>query len=135
MTIFNETMTKCHCINCMVSGRCYFHEDEYMDNEIELKGNNQNTFHCQFQSAFEKLLEKNELSWTHDLGHLIVIDEIDFRCSSDVNAHFSNCAHGNWVVFKFGKKLWSASSIQNPEIQKYKNLIKDLYQFDDMKYH
>jgi hypothetical protein len=74
----------------------------------------------------------SELSWTSDIGNFVKKDEIDENnCSSDVDAHFSRFGRGDWVHFSFGKKLWSAQSVNNSEIQKYKLFVNMLYGIDE----
>lgn len=102
---------ECVCLTCAESGR--------KDEEKESEG-----FECTFKPYFDALLRECGLT----IGYCNGKADTDSGNFTQVNdSHFVHLgAREDWSCFAYGTKLWRATSITDPELQKLARLFKAL---------
>jgi hypothetical protein len=97
----------CSCLACAVSGR---HESEYG----EIAENKP----CTFKTWFEQVLREHDMS----IGSVVNSGNNGL----DDGHHFRNSVRQDWFCWTYGSKLWSATSVGDPELVKLERLFKTL---------
>ena len=132
------TGPQCVCFSCGITGRKENDDDE--DEPII------DSDDCTFKPWFEQQLKSLQMTVQISLQenrndtHICLSGNTDFRsCNASVYdddshfAHFSSKHDWNW--FTYGSKIWEATSVEDPELEKLKNLFtllnKDAYEEEE----
>lgn len=113
MQCFNDKFTMCGCLNCIVGGRA-LKEDGY-----DTGGD------CTFQEAFEHHLDDHGFIVSNNHIGLVDVPFVEGDCDLG-DVHFVLYGRGDWVHWSFGRQLWSATSVGDPEILKYGRMVDSL---------
>jgi hypothetical protein len=132
--MYHPDAPKCKCCGCITSGRwttetvdedrwtCIFQpwfEKKAKECGMEIaKGTEQNK--CMFLNTFHPH-KKDTRFWVIDL---------DVHLVSHADAHLINQEGFDWNCFTYGTKLFKATSVDDPEIQKLKKLLIELDRVD-----
>ena len=124
----------CACLNCMMGGRT-----DKKNGDSMIRGQNHNTFNCDWQAPFEKLIRDSGFVVASVCGcgsccscmgggEKRVAPSPEFshwggNANFDIDAHIVLFARHDWVCFAAGRKLWNASSVDDVELVRYKNFI------------
>jgi hypothetical protein len=110
---------KCNCLICAVSGR--------KDEEIETD----KARACAYIPWFEELIDKKcGLKFAHALqdstnNHPHMSNTLNGVL--DVDCHFVKVGRGDWLMFTYGKKLYQAQTVDDPELKKLEKLFQLLH--------
>jgi hypothetical protein len=111
----------CSCSACAVSRR-------YLGESSETKP-------CTFKPWFEQVLEENGMSIARGLPDVPIWVKGSVVDSPhdvlDDGHHFSNLESQNWFFWKYGSKLWKATSALDPELMKLERLFQTLNSVDE----
>ena len=104
----------CSCLACAVSGRYESEPGEVAEKKP-----------CTFKPWFEQVLREHDMS----VGHVVDLPRVDGSVVDshndvfDDDQHFTNFAGEDWVWWKYGSKLWKATSVRDPELAKLERLF------------
>jgi hypothetical protein len=121
---------KCACLACAVTGR---KDDEANDSDPWV---------CTFKPWFEEQMKSLQMTveWSRHQNrndfHDCLNGDVETNCGNasiwDDESHFAHfSSRDDWHWFTYGSKLWSATSIEDPELAKLKSLFKILYTEND----
>ncbi|MEI6371971.1 MAG: hypothetical protein WCO49_20035 [Nostocales cyanobacterium ELA608] len=118
MQVANQIVTKCVCLSCAVSGRV---------NEEMGPAKPWGSL-CIFKPWFEQLLTECSLVSVTGVGIGMEPKGEHMSCDCensvyDVDAHLHHLTRDDWVTWMYGAKLWKATSVNNPELIKVKQLF------------
>lgn len=105
---------KCNCLSCAVSGR--------IEGDVE----SDDARDCAFVPWFEEKITECGLTFGHTLPDSTNHSHISDTWGGvyDVDCHFIKLGRGDWNFFTYGKRLYQAKTIDDPELKKLKELIK-----------
>ena len=105
---------KCDCLICAVSGR--------KDEEIETD----NARACAFIPWFEEKIDMCGLKFGYAFQDSTNHPHMSNTLNGvlDVDCHFVKVGRGDWLMFTYGKKLFRAQTVDDPELKKLKKLFQ-----------
>lgn len=107
----------CDCYNCIACKRAYIHSSA------------ENPKICLFKEWFENVLNIYDLNFIKGYPNNNPEEIIHMSNNSigsfvlDVDTHLINMGQLNWFSVTYGSKLFKATTINNPELQKLKKLF------------
>lgn len=108
---------RCDCSGCCVAGRFPMAPRKPFVEET-----------CQFKAFFEQKLQDLGMTFIclHGMKRTIIRMEAcdPFNGVCDKDCHLVNLSGKNWFNFYYGRKLWSAFDVHDPELQKLATLFK-----------
>ena len=107
---------KCNCLSCAVSGR--------IDQDVSTDNARVCTYVPWFEEKFVACGLTSGYALPTSTYHPHMSDTWNSVC--DVDCHLVNIGRGDWVFFKYGKRLYQAQTVDDPELKKLQNLFHQL---------
>ena len=105
---------KCNCWSCAVSGR--------MDDGVEVDGARV----CAYNPWFEEMIDECGLKFGHVRPDSTHHNHMSNTMNGvwDGDCHFVHVTRGDWFQFTYGKRLYKAQTVDDPELKKLEKLFQ-----------